>query len=185
MGFIPPNGLRQHIKMWSLAASGSLDSIWIFSRFIPVTEVLDWGILLQERMCEVYPFLPGLAQVNWGLITFMSFQIVQNFMTLRSIMQYGLLSEYPPWNRLQRLETTFWLSALPSRNTDHVDSLILSCFLFLADVFQSAKCARTWSGIIYIILSSVVSSQHAHMQAEFDLACISGMSGIFIWWNHS
>lgn len=99
-GFYTPKWPWQHIKMWSLAASGSLDNIWIFSHFIPVTEVLDWGILLQERMCEVYPFLPGLAQVNWGLITFMSFQIVQNFITLRSIMQYGLLSKYPPWNQL-------------------------------------------------------------------------------------
>lgn len=40
----------------------------IFSLLIPVTEVLDRGILLQERVCEVYPSLSGHTQVNWELM---------------------------------------------------------------------------------------------------------------------
>lgn len=56
----------RHMKMWNSAASGSLERIWLFSHFVPVTKVLDWGILLQKRVCEVYSFNPGLTQVKLG-----------------------------------------------------------------------------------------------------------------------
>lgn len=60
-------GLGQKLRNFLLWLSWMYHLKPNFSFLISVTKILDWGILPQERVCKVYPFLSGLTQVNWNL----------------------------------------------------------------------------------------------------------------------